>query len=126
MNKSIFIVSVCVLLAGNSFAASKCDVLYPQLPSADELEVELPFNKKPVSNGEDDAGLCFSYVLKQNSPQKLVCEVSNLNEGWMLYKDNNVTRETSTYSGNKTVIFTSRGLTGPVSDQIDQYHVDEN
>ncbi|HSW70490.1 MAG TPA: hypothetical protein VLH77_00735 [Gammaproteobacteria bacterium] len=124
--KIIFILSLTIFISGKAFGSSKCDSFHPQIPSAEEIEVQIPFTNQAVNNGDYDDGLCFSYRMKQNSNQKVVCTFINFNEGWTLFKENNITKESATYSGSKTIIFTQIGVTQVISEKIDQYHVDEN
>ncbi|EKD74152.1 MAG: hypothetical protein ACD_45C00056G0008 [uncultured bacterium] len=125
MKYKSFFALLSVFLIGNAFAG-KCDSLYPNLPPAGEVDTQIPFVTQAVDNGEYDDGLCFSYDMKQATTQKIICTFTNFNEGWMLFKDNSITKESNYYKGAKTVILTSTGQTKVISDTLDQFHVDEN
>lgn len=118
-------IMLTVFAMDNTFAG-KCDSFYPGLPPVDEIDTQIPFVTQTVNNGEYDDGLCFSYNLKQAAHQKIMCTFINFNDGWMLFRENNITKESSSYKGAKTIILTSKRPTKVFSDNLDQYHVDEN
>lgn len=123
--KSFFIALLNLVLIDNAFAG-KCDSFYPGLPPAGEVDTSVPFVTQAVDNGQYDDGLCFSYNMKQTSLQKIICTFTNFNDGRILFRDNNTTRESNSYKDAKTIILTSIGPTQVISETLEQYHVDEN
>ena len=117
------LLNICLI---NNAIAGKCDSLYPNMPTAGEIDTQIPFVTQAVNNGELDDGLCFSYDMKQIPTQKIICTFTNFNEGWMLFRDNNRTKESNYYKGAKTIILTSVGPTQVISETLEQFHVDEN
>jgi hypothetical protein len=124
MHKPLCLIPLVMLLSGN-LMASKCDSLHPYLPPGDEVDVTIPFSNLAIDNEDENGGLCISYDLKQNPAQKIVCTLNNSNQGWMLYQENNMTRETSTFVGTSSVTFFSV-LPTVLTAATPAYHVDES
>jgi hypothetical protein len=136
MLKKISILIFTMLLSSHALA-NKCDSL--SIGPGAELEVTLPFNAQTIVDDEEHSGLCFSYELTQQKaicdfsgicipyvtkPVKIICTLNNLENGWILYKENGVTKETASDAGTSTIILTSKEPTIVTSPTYGQYHVD--
>jgi hypothetical protein len=117
--------------------ASNCKAL--SNPQSAELEVTLPFSNQTIVNNADNSGLCFSYLMDYQSAicstvgcypykihRKIVCTLTNLENGWILYKDNGVTKETASDTGTTTITLSSTQPTIVNSPTQGQYHVDSS
>lgn len=89
------------------------------------IRITVPFINVAVNSPEyHQQGLSFDYQLN-NGELKVVCTLSNFNNGWLEYQENGVTKQSSTIVNNaQTLILTSKGATQHLSPMLDQYHVD--
>jgi hypothetical protein len=120
--KYIYLLLLLIFIPNIYAATCEADYQY-------DIKVTLPFKNQPANDGKYNDGLCFDYTLKTQPAKKVICQLSNFNTGWMLYSTNNLMQDsysdTVGFTGNSTVIITSRGNTMRVSDNSYQFHVDE-
>ena len=88
-------------------------------PAVKQLQV--PFVNESV---EQESGLSANYNMNGTPSKKVVCTLSNLYKGWINYTENGAIKESGTYGGAQTVIFTNKGETRYISENLDQFHAD--
>lgn len=111
--KSLFILLFLVAGINNVYAKQALNPKQIQVPFINEAF------STPISNG-----LAVNYDMNGTSLQQVVCTLSYIHKSWLEYTENGAQKESGAYGGAQTVVLTSKGQTGYISETLDQLHVD--
>lgn len=85
--------------------------------------VQLPFTNEPIFTLRH-TGLFFNYDLNSKPTRSVVCKLSNVYKGWLVFKDHGAIKESGVYGDSQTIILTNKGPVGRIDDATDSFHVD--
>lgn len=85
--------------------------------------VSIPFTNEKILS-QDHSGLVFNYAMEAD--KKIVCKLTNIYKSWIEYRDQSSMKQTGTYGGYQTVIFTAKGQDNEMDESTSKYHADRS